>query len=61
MVETSRELAVSISTDCVAASKPVVDFETAAAMATQDVCCSDNGGQMPVKLRVDGVDEQMVL
>lgn len=61
MVETSRELAVSISTDCVAASKPVVDFETAVSMATQDVCCSDNGGRCLFKLRIDRVDEHMVL
>jgi hypothetical protein len=37
MGETSRELVTSLSTDCDADSKAVVDFETAVSKATQDV------------------------
>lgn len=37
MGETSRELVTSLSIDFVAASKAVLDFETAVPMATQDV------------------------
>jgi len=34
-VETSRKLATSLSTDCDAVSKAVVDFETAVSMVTR--------------------------
>jgi hypothetical protein len=45
MEGTSRKLVTSISTDCVAASKAVVDFETAVSTATQDACRSNTGSR----------------